>query len=37
MGANPRIDVNSGNFGRITSQLGTHSGRELQYSIRFIW
>jgi hypothetical protein len=37
MGANPRTDVNSGNSGRITSQLGTHSGRALQYSIRFIW
>jgi hypothetical protein len=37
MGANPSTDVNSGNFGRITSQLSTHSGRELQYSARFIW
>ena len=37
MGANPSTDVNSGNFGRITSQLSTHSGRELQYSFRLIW
>jgi hypothetical protein len=37
MGANPSTDVNSGNFGRITSQLSTHTGRELQYSARFIW
>jgi hypothetical protein len=37
MGANPSTDVNSGNFGRITSQLATHTGRELQYSARFIW
>lgn len=37
MGANSRTDVNSGNFVPITSQLGTHSSRELQYSIRFIW
>jgi hypothetical protein len=37
MGTNPSTDVNSGNFGRITSQLVTHSGREWQYSARFLW
>ncbi|HSH17052.1 MAG TPA: hypothetical protein VLD18_13510 [Verrucomicrobiae bacterium] len=37
MGDEPSTDVNSGNFGRITSQLNTHSGREWQYSMRFIW
>jgi hypothetical protein len=37
MGANPSTDVNNGNFGRISSQLNTHFGRELQYSGRFIW
>jgi hypothetical protein len=37
MAANPTTDVNSGNFGRITSQLATQPGRELQYSLRFIW
>jgi hypothetical protein len=37
MGANPVTDVNSGSFGRITSQLATHSGRELQYSVRLMW
>ena len=37
MGAIPSTDVNSGSFGRITSQLATHSGREWQYSARFIW
>lgn len=37
MGANPSTDVNSGNFGRITTQLVTHSGREWQYSARFMW
>jgi hypothetical protein len=37
MGANPNTNVTSGDFGRITSQLATHSGREFQYSARFIW
>ncbi len=37
MGANPNTSVTSGDFGRITSQLNTHSGREFQYSARFIW
>jgi len=37
MGANPSVDPGSGNFGQITSQLSTSSGREWQYSARFIW
>ena len=37
MGANPSTDVNSGTFGQVRSQLRTHSGREMQYSLRFIW
>ena len=37
MGQNPVTDVNSGSFGRVTAQLVTHSGRELQYSLRLIW
>ena len=37
MGQNPNLDVNSGSFGAITAQLPTHSGREFQYSARFIW
>jgi hypothetical protein len=37
MGANPNTNVNSGDFGLITSQLNTHSGRELQYSVRLMW
>jgi hypothetical protein len=38
MGQNPNTDVNSGaSFGRVTAQLVTHSGREFQYSARFIW
>ncbi len=37
MGANPSTDVNNGNFGRISSKLRTHFGREWQYSGRFIW
>jgi Carboxypeptidase regulatory-like domain/TonB dependent receptor-like, beta-barrel len=36
-GTNPNTDVNSGDFGRVTSQLSTASGRELQYSLRLIW
>jgi len=37
MGANPNTDVNSGSFGQVNSQLNTSSGREFQYSARFIW
>ena len=37
MGRNPSTDVNSGTFGQVRSQLRTHSGREMQYSLRFIW
>lgn len=37
MGANPSTDVNSGTFGAVRSQLRTHSGREMQYSLRLIW
>ncbi|MEX2301840.1 MAG: carboxypeptidase-like regulatory domain-containing protein [Bryobacterales bacterium] len=37
MGQNPITDVNSGSFGAVTAQLVTHSGRELQYSLRLIW
>ena len=37
MGANPNLDVNSGSFALINTQLATASGRELQYSARFIW
>jgi hypothetical protein len=37
MGALPSTDVNAGNFGQVTNQLVTHSGREFQYSARFIW
>lgn len=37
MGNNPSTDVNNGNFGRISSQRGSHTGREFQYSARFIW
>ncbi len=37
MGSNPSTNVNSGNFGRISSKLRTHFGREWQYSGRFIW
>ena len=37
MGANPNTDFNSGTFGQVTSQLNTSSGREFQYSARFIW
>jgi hypothetical protein len=37
MGSNPNTDVNSGSFALINSQLNTASGRELQYSARFIW
>ena len=37
MGRNPNTDPTSGNFGAVTQQLATHSGREFQYSARFIW
>lgn len=37
MGRNPDTNPTSGNFGAITRQLATHSGREWQYSARFIW
>ena len=37
MGRNPTTNVNSGNFGRISSKVSTHFGREFQYSGRFIW
>ena len=38
MGANPNTAFTSGgSFGRVNSQLNTHSGREWQYSARFIW
>jgi hypothetical protein len=37
MGQNPNLDVNAGNFALIDTQLATASGRELQYSARFIW
>lgn len=37
MGANPSTDVNSGTFGVVRRQLSTHTGREMQYSLRFIW
>jgi len=37
MGQNPITDVTSGSFGQVTAQLVTHSGREFQYSARFIW
>jgi hypothetical protein len=37
MGQNPITDVNSGSFGAVNAQLVTHSGRELQYSLRLIW
>ncbi|MBI1352943.1 MAG: carboxypeptidase regulatory-like domain-containing protein [Acidobacteria bacterium] len=37
MGAAPSTDVNSGSFGQVNTQLATQSGRELQYSVRFIW
>ncbi len=37
MGANPNTSVTSGDFGAITNQLNTHSGREWQYSARFMW
>ncbi len=37
MGRDPSTSVTSGNFGQITRKLATHSGRELQYSARFIW
>ncbi len=36
-GQNPSTNVNSGNFGRVSSQVRTHFGREWQYSGRFIW
>ncbi len=32
MGRNPSTNVNSGNFGRISSKIRTHFGREFQYS-----
>lgn len=37
MGADPNTNVTNGSFGQITNKLATHSGRELQYSARFIW
>jgi hypothetical protein len=37
MGANPVTDVTNGAFGIVNNQLATASGRELQYSARFIW
>ncbi|MBL8210249.1 MAG: TonB-dependent receptor [Bryobacterales bacterium] len=37
IGANPITDVNSGQFGRITSQRGGYFGRQFQYSGRFIF
>jgi hypothetical protein len=37
MGQNPNTTVTSGDFGAVTNQLATHTGRELQYSARFIW
>ena len=37
MGANPNTDVTNGAFGIVNSKLATHSGRELQYSVRFFW
>jgi hypothetical protein len=37
MGANPNTDVTNGAFGIINSKLATASGREFQYSARFIW
>ncbi len=37
MGANPVLNPAAGNFGQIVQQLNTSSGREFQYSARFIW
>ncbi|MBI1353511.1 MAG: carboxypeptidase regulatory-like domain-containing protein [Acidobacteria bacterium] len=38
MGANPSTNINDGgSFGVVNSQLATSSGREFQYSARFIW
>ncbi len=37
MGANPSTSVTAGTFGQVTNKLRTHNGRELQYSLRFIW
>ena len=37
MGANPSTDVTSGTFGVVNNKLATSSGREFQYSARFIW
>lgn len=37
MGRNPELNPTSGSFGQVTRQLATHSGREWQYSARFIW
>ncbi|MCB1020233.1 MAG: TonB-dependent receptor [Bryobacterales bacterium] len=37
MGADPNTDVTNGTFGIVNNQLNTASGREFQYSARFIW
>ena len=37
MGQNPNTSPTSGDFGQVTRQLRTHTGREFQYSARFIW
>jgi hypothetical protein len=37
MGRNPSVNPTDGAFGAVTQQLATHTGREFQYSARFIW
>lgn len=35
--ANPIVDFNNANFGKITSKLVAYNGREMQYGLRFLF
>ena len=35
--ANPIVDFNNANFGKITSKLVAYNGREVQYGLRLVF
>ena len=35
--ANPIVDFNNSNFGKITTKLVAYNGREVQYGLRFVF
>ena len=35
--ANPTVDFNSANFGKITAKLVAYNGREIQYGLRLVF